>query len=263
MDWLSSTFDAVCTDGKTKRLPSGIPQLQRTQSVTEPLEVESRDGADSARAGAAPDGPGTTHRISDSAPWGRWAGRSALRRGQRLIGTPRRGVIALDVRGVWPARAAEVGPLGLLAGVSVTRRIAALGHQPGQKAPDAAAPGMRAAGPLKVLAAVAAPDEIARGHRHRRHVPQPGSSAPPPPARSCPRSTTNGRPATGATCPKNSWPSSALRSRHCTPTTSRRLPSRLRSRHSANRHNRQDSRAAIYATRRDVAERGRLWTWTL
>jgi hypothetical protein len=36
-------------------------------------------------------------------PWGRWAGRSPSRRGQRLFGTPRRDVIALDVRGVWPA----------------------------------------------------------------------------------------------------------------------------------------------------------------
>ena len=53
----------------------------------------------------------------------------------------------------------QVGPLGLLAGVSVARRIATPGHQPGQKAPDAAAPGMRTPGPLKVLAAVAAPDE--------------------------------------------------------------------------------------------------------
>src|SRR6266702_562497 len=32
--------------GKRKRLPKGIPQLQRTQSVTDPLEVESRDGAE-------------------------------------------------------------------------------------------------------------------------------------------------------------------------------------------------------------------------
>jgi hypothetical protein len=38
-------FDVICADGKSKRLPSGIPQLQRTQSVTERLEVESRDGA--------------------------------------------------------------------------------------------------------------------------------------------------------------------------------------------------------------------------
>jgi tetratricopeptide (TPR) repeat protein len=53
----------------------------------------------------------------------------------------------------------ESQPLGLLAGVSVARRITAPDHQPGQKAPDAAAPGMRMAGPLKVLAAVAAPDE--------------------------------------------------------------------------------------------------------
>src|SRR5580704_13705506 len=54
----------------------------------------------------------------------------------------------------------EVGPLGLLAGVSVARRHAApgrdLGAMPG---PSSAPPGVGTAGPLKVLAAVAAPDE--------------------------------------------------------------------------------------------------------
>ena len=54
----------------------------------------------------------------------------------------------------------EVGPLGLLAGVSVARRPAApgreLGALPGPPSPPSAA---GTAGPLKVLAAVAAPDE--------------------------------------------------------------------------------------------------------
>jgi hypothetical protein len=59
--------------------------------------------ADSARPAAAPDGPELRTESPILPPWGRWAGRSAPRRGQRLIGTPRRSVIALDVRGVWPA----------------------------------------------------------------------------------------------------------------------------------------------------------------
>ena len=54
----------------------------------------------------------------------------------------------------------EIGPLGLLAGVSVARRPAApgreLGALPGPPSPPSAA---GPAGPLKVLAAVAAPDE--------------------------------------------------------------------------------------------------------
>jgi hypothetical protein len=36
----------LCQWGKRKDFPPGIPQLHRTQSVTEPLEVESRDGAE-------------------------------------------------------------------------------------------------------------------------------------------------------------------------------------------------------------------------
>ena len=54
----------------------------------------------------------------------------------------------------------EVGPLGLLAGVSVARRPAAQGRElgalPGPPSPPSAA---GTGGPLKVLAAVAAPDE--------------------------------------------------------------------------------------------------------
>ena len=54
----------------------------------------------------------------------------------------------------------EVGPLGLLAGVSVARRPAAPGRELGtMPGPPAAPPGTGTAGPLKVLAAVAAPDE--------------------------------------------------------------------------------------------------------
>jgi CHAT domain/TIR domain len=53
----------------------------------------------------------------------------------------------------------EVGPLGLLPAVSVSRRPSAAGQVPGQQAPDPAPAAAGMAGPLKVLAAVAAPDE--------------------------------------------------------------------------------------------------------
>jgi hypothetical protein len=52
----------------------------------------------------------------------------------------------------------ETGPLGLLPNVSVTRRMAAPGVVPGGPLPAVAAP-TPMAGPLKILAAVAAPDE--------------------------------------------------------------------------------------------------------
>jgi tetratricopeptide (TPR) repeat protein len=55
---------------------------------------------------------------------------------------------------------AEVGPLGVLPSVSVFRRLTVSRRVPGEgSAPPAAAPPTGAAGPLKVLAAVAAPDE--------------------------------------------------------------------------------------------------------
>jgi tetratricopeptide (TPR) repeat protein len=55
---------------------------------------------------------------------------------------------------------AEVGPLGLLPAVSVSRRPAALGQVPGAgPVPGTVVPPVGVAGPLKVLAAVAAPDE--------------------------------------------------------------------------------------------------------
>ena len=54
----------------------------------------------------------------------------------------------------------EVGPLGLLAGVSVARRPAVPGRELGAvPGPSSAPPGAGTGGPLKVLAAVAAPDE--------------------------------------------------------------------------------------------------------
>ena len=53
----------------------------------------------------------------------------------------------------------SVGPLGLLPGVSVSRRVATPGQGPGQRLPEAVVAGLRTAGPVKVLAAVAAPDE--------------------------------------------------------------------------------------------------------
>ena len=54
----------------------------------------------------------------------------------------------------------ETNPLGLLAGVSVTRRVAVPGREPGAPpGPPPPAPAMVGPGPLKVLAAVAAPDE--------------------------------------------------------------------------------------------------------
>src|ERR1022692_27117 len=54
----------------------------------------------------------------------------------------------------------EVGPLALLAGVSVIRRLATPRQSPeDERAPDEAPPVAGLAGPLKVLAAVAAPDE--------------------------------------------------------------------------------------------------------
>ena len=90
----------------------------------------------------------------------------------------------------------EVGPLGLLAGVSVARRPAAPGRELGaMPGPSSAPPGAGTAGPLKVLAAVAAPDETktanvpldteaemaavldavtGRGRRRRRAGPHPG-----------------------------------------------------------------------------------------
>ena len=54
----------------------------------------------------------------------------------------------------------RTGPLGLLPAVSVSRRLATVGPEPGREAPGAAPPAAdRIAGPLKVLVAVAAPDE--------------------------------------------------------------------------------------------------------
>jgi tetratricopeptide (TPR) repeat protein len=54
--------------------------------------------------------------------------------------------------------AGQVGPLGLLPNVSVSRRVAPPGTVPGGALPAARAP-RPTAGPLKILAAVAAPDE--------------------------------------------------------------------------------------------------------
>jgi hypothetical protein len=60
----------------------------------------------------------------------------------------------------------EVGPLGLLAGVSVARRPAAPGRELGaMPGPPSVPPGAGTAGPLKVLAAVAAPDETKTANR--------------------------------------------------------------------------------------------------
>ena len=53
----------------------------------------------------------------------------------------------------------EVGPLALLPGVSVSRRLAAPGQDPGSQPQPAVPAAAGLAGPLKVLAAVAAPDE--------------------------------------------------------------------------------------------------------
>ena len=54
----------------------------------------------------------------------------------------------------------EVGPLGLLPAVSVSRRVAARGHIPGARQNPSAVPiPTGVPGPLKILAAVAAPDE--------------------------------------------------------------------------------------------------------
>ena len=53
----------------------------------------------------------------------------------------------------------EVGPLALLPGISVSRRLATPGQDPGDSPLPAVPPATRLAGPLKVLAAVAAPDE--------------------------------------------------------------------------------------------------------
>jgi hypothetical protein len=67
--------------------------------------------------------------------------------------------LPVELIGLVSEAGGQVGPLGLLPGVSVVRRLAAASHEPGQMAPDAASPSARMAGPLKVLAAVAAPDE--------------------------------------------------------------------------------------------------------
>ena len=56
------------------------------------------------------------------------------------------------------ADGAEVGPLGLLPNVSVIMRMAAEGAAPGEPLRPVALP-QPTAGPLKILAAVAAPDE--------------------------------------------------------------------------------------------------------
>jgi tetratricopeptide (TPR) repeat protein len=53
----------------------------------------------------------------------------------------------------------EVGPLGLLPAVAVSRRLAPAGRTPGNGPLPEAAPSAGLAGPLKILAAVAAPDE--------------------------------------------------------------------------------------------------------
>ena len=74
----------------------------------------------------------------------------------------RRAALSLPVELIRLASEAggEVGPLGLLPGVSVSRRPAVPGRERGLRAAGCGAAGAgELAGPLKVLAAVAAPDE--------------------------------------------------------------------------------------------------------
>jgi len=70
----------------------------------------------------------------------------------------------------------EVGPLGLRAGVSICRRPAASGGGAGPAQPPAAAAGLP--GPLKILAAVAAPDETRTRNPHYRSRPYAALAAP-------------------------------------------------------------------------------------
>lgn len=115
----------------------------------------------------------------------------------------------------------DIGPLGLMPGVSVVRRLATPGQAPGDTPPQAVDRPAGTAAPLKVLAAVAAPDEtktrsapwMPRPRCRRYWMPSPGSATSTPRygfsrSHHCPRSAapSNRTPSTCCTCPRTAHP---------------------------------------------------------